>query len=178
VLVADIDGYDLPLALYWILESRTVLRTQIDGCQHGKVVRQVVTTKDLREMCQNGVTLEDLRRLYGVDATLEDFELVLPSPLIGDLGLLPCREEAIQGLSECQEASLDAREEGMILSQDVIPLLSSMDQQPEMKAEVPSYYNPLLYTVPWYPLLVVYLLSQSSNALDVWLSLEMLLRLI
>jgi len=161
-LATDIDGYDLPLALYWILESKTVLCAQIDASQHGKVVRQVVTTKDLREMCQNGVTLEDLRRLYGVDATLEDLELALPSLLIGDLGILPHSEEATQGLSD-------------------LPLLSSMDQQPvakEMKVEVPSYYNPLLYTVPWYPLLALYLLSQSSNALDVLISLEILSHLI
>src|ERR1700692_989398 len=98
-MVADIDGYDLSLALHWILESRNLLCRQIDACQHGKVVRQVATTKELREMCQNGVTLDDLRRLYGVNATLEDLELVMPSPLIGDLGILPCSEVETKGLS-------------------------------------------------------------------------------
>src|SRR5437660_8027356 len=118
-MVADIDGYDLSLALHWILESRNLLRRQIDACQHGKVVRQVATTKDLREMCQNGVTLDDLRRLYGVNATLEDLELVMPSPLIGDLGILPCSEVEPKGLSESEEESEDVEEEEWDLNGDV-----------------------------------------------------------
>ena len=117
-MVADIDGYDLSLALHWILESRNLLRRQIDACQHGKVVRQVATTKDLREMCQNGVTLDDLRRLYGVNATLEDLELVMPSPLIGDLGILPCSEVETKGLSESEESE-DVEEEEWDQNDDV-----------------------------------------------------------
>ena len=118
-MVFDIDGYDLSLALHWILESRNLLRRQIDACQHGKVVRQVATTKDLREMCQNGVTLDDLRRLYGVNATLEDLELVMPSPLIGDLGLLPCSEVETKGLSESEEECEDVEEEEWDQNEDV-----------------------------------------------------------
>lgn len=74
-----------------------------------KVMRQVVTTKDLREMCQNGVTLEDLRRLHGSDTTFADLE-ALPSLLIDNLGLLPCSEPAIQDVSEYQDASQDTME--------------------------------------------------------------------
>jgi len=261
-MVSDIDKYDLSLALHWILEGRNLLRRQIDACQHGKVVRQVATMKELREMCQNGVTLDDLRRLYGVNATLEDLELVMPSPLIGDLGILPCSEEEIKGLSESEEesedvgeeewdqsedvgeeemrASQDAREEEVSPSEDAgeeevrasqdaseeeispskdveeeevrasqgageeeissskdmeeeevrasqdageeeispsqvekskaLPLLSSMDQQAarEIEPQVPSFYDPLL---------ALCLLSQSSNMLDVLMSLEILSRL-
>jgi hypothetical protein len=102
------------------LESRNVLCTQIDACQHGKAGRQVATTKDLREMCQNGVTLDDVRRLYGVNATLEDIELMLPSPLIGDLGILPCSEVATESLSENQAESENTEKEEVSPSEDVV----------------------------------------------------------
>jgi hypothetical protein len=131
-MVADIDGYDLSLALHWILESRNLLRRQIDACQHGKVVRQVATTKDLREMCQNGVTLDDLRRLYGVNATLEDLELVMPSPLIGDLGILPCSEVETKGLSESEESE-DVEEEEWDQNDDVEE--EEWDQNDDVKEE-------------------------------------------
>jgi hypothetical protein len=73
-------------------------------------VRQVVTTKDLREMCLNGVTLDDIRSLYGVHATLEDIEPVLPPHLIDDLGMFPCREVATKSLSASQIESVHAEE--------------------------------------------------------------------
>jgi len=156
----------------------------------------VATTKDLREMCQNGVTLDDLRRLYGVNATLEDLELVMPSPLIGDLGILPCSEVETKGLSESEEESEDVGEEEVSPSEDAgeeevrasqdageegispsevekskaLSLLCSMDQQAarEIEPQVPSFYDPLL---------ALCLLSQSSNVLDVLMSLEILSRL-
>jgi hypothetical protein len=61
-------------------------------------------------MCQNGVTLDDIRRLYGVSTTLEDIELMLPSPLIGDLGILPCNELATESLSENQAEGQETEE--------------------------------------------------------------------
>jgi len=78
----------------------------------------VITTKDLREMCQNGVTLDDVRRLYGVNATLEDLELVMPSRLIGNLGILPCSKVATESLFDSQEESQDGEEEEVSTSQD------------------------------------------------------------
>jgi hypothetical protein len=179
------------------------------------VVGQVATTKELRELCQNGATLEDLRRLYGVNVTLEDLESVMPSPLIGDLGILPCSEEETKALSESEDVEeeevwdldedaveevmdqdediaedevrlrQDARDdhqnagkEEVRLRQDVgeekrhpreeeksreaLLLLLSIDPQ------VPSYYDQLL---------ALCLLSQSSNVLDILISLEILSRL-
>ncbi len=67
----------------------------------------MATTKDLRELCLNGATLDDLRRLYGVNATLEDLKSVMPSPLIDDLGILPCSEEETKALSESEEVEDD-----------------------------------------------------------------------
>ena len=78
----------------------------------------MITTKDLREMCQNGVTLDDVRRLYGVNATLEDLELVMPSRLIGNLGILPCSKVATESLFDSQEESQDGEEEEVSTSQD------------------------------------------------------------
>ena len=80
----------------------------------------MATTKDLREMCQNGVTLDDVRRLYGVNATLEDIEQTLPSPLIGDLGILPCSEVATESLSENQAESENTEAEEMSPGEEVI----------------------------------------------------------
>jgi hypothetical protein len=74
------------------------------------MVRQVVTTKDLREMCLNGVTLDDIRRLYGINATLEDVELALPSLLVDDLGILPYSEVATK-ISESQIESQHTQEQ-------------------------------------------------------------------
>ncbi len=62
----------------------------------------MLTTKELREMCQNSVTLDDIRKLYGVKATLDDVELALPAPIVEDLGILPCSKITIENLSECQ----------------------------------------------------------------------------
>jgi hypothetical protein len=179
------------------------------------VVGQVATTKDLRELCQNGATLDDLRRLYGVNVTLEDLESVMPSPLIGDLGILPYSKEEAKALSEsedmeedevwdldedtaeemrdqdedaaedearlCQDARDDHQDIGkeeVRLRQDVgeekrrpseeeqskeaLSLLLSIDPQ------VHSYYDSLL---------ALCLLSQSSNVLDILISLEILSRL-
>ncbi len=56
----------------------------------------MLTTKELREMCQNGVTLDDIRKLYGVKATLEDLELALPSRMVEDLGILPCSKRTLE----------------------------------------------------------------------------------
>src|SRR5260370_23791194 len=69
-------------------------------------------------MCQNGVTLDDVRRLYGVNATLEDLELVMPSRLIGNLGILPCSKVATESLFDSQEESQDGEEEEVSTSQD------------------------------------------------------------
>jgi len=80
----------------------------------------VITTKDLREMCQNGVTLDDVRRLYGVNATLEDLELVMPSRLIGNLGILPCSKATTESLSDSQEESQDGEEEEVSTSRDEV----------------------------------------------------------
>jgi hypothetical protein len=63
----------------------------------------MLTTKELREMCRNGITLDDIRKLYGVKATLEDVELALPAPIVEDLGILPCSSKiAGDNFSECQ----------------------------------------------------------------------------
>jgi hypothetical protein len=63
----------------------------------------MLTTKELREMCQNSVTLDDIRKLYGVKATLDDIELVLPAPIVEDLGILPCSSKVTsENSSECQ----------------------------------------------------------------------------
>jgi hypothetical protein len=67
----------------------------------------MLTTKELREMCQNSVTLDDIRKLYGVYATLEDVELALPSPMIEDLGILPCSKETL----EKSESQVESQQE-------------------------------------------------------------------
>ena len=170
------------------------------------MVRQVVTTKDLREMCQNGVTLDDLRRLYGVNATFEDLELVMPSPLISNLGILPCSKLVTESLSESQEESQDGKEEEVSPSQEAseeklgpghdeveeemstsqmkksegaLALLSSKGQQAarEIEPEAPSFYNLPQCTIPWHPLFALCLSSQTSNILDVLTSLEILSQL-
>jgi hypothetical protein len=86
------------------------------------VVGQVATTKDLRELCQNGATLDDLRRLYGVNATLEDLKSVMPSSLIGDLGILPCSKEETKALSESEDG-----EEVWDLDEDAVEELRDQD---------------------------------------------------
>ncbi len=100
-------------------------------------MREVITTKDLREMCQNGVTLDDLRKLYGVNATLEDLELIMPSLLIGNLGLLPWSKVATESLSESQEESQDGKEEEMNPGQDGKEEKMSSSQD-KMEGEVGS----------------------------------------
>jgi hypothetical protein len=63
----------------------------------------MLTTKELREMCRNGITLDDIRKLYGVKATLEDVKVALPAPIVEDLGILPCSSKiASDNFSECQ----------------------------------------------------------------------------
>ncbi len=73
-------------------------------------MKEVITTKDLREICQNGVTLDDLRKLYGVYTTLEDLELIMPSRLIDNLGILPWSKVDTE-ISESQEESQDKKKE-------------------------------------------------------------------
>jgi len=190
-------------------------------------------------MCQNGVTLDDVRKLYGVNATLEDLELVMPSRLIGNLGILPCSKEATESLFDSQEESQNGKEEEVSTSQDeveeemspseevseekvstnqgtreeemspseevseekvsinqgtreeemstsqmeksegALALLSSTGQQAarEIEPEAPSFYNPLLCTIPWHPLFALCLLPQTSNMLDVLTGLQILSQL-
>lgn len=176
----------------------------------------MATTKDLRELCLNGATLDDLRRLYGVNATLEDLESVMPSPLIGDLGILPCSEEETKALSESEDveddevwdldedavdemrdqgedvagdevkASQVARDDHQNVGKEEVRLRQDVGEEkrhsseeerskealsplPSIDPQVSSYYDPLL---------ALCLLFQSSNALDILMSLEILSRLI
>ena len=146
-------------------------------------------------MCQNGVTLDDVRRLYGVNATLEDLELVMPSRLIGNLGILPCSKVATECLFDSQEESQNGKEEEVSTSQDeveeemspsqmekregALALLSSTGQQAarEIEPEAPSFYNPPQCTIPWHPLFALCLSPQNSNILDILTSLEILSQL-
>jgi hypothetical protein len=99
------------------------------------MVRQVVTTKDLREMCQNGVTLDDLRKLYGVYTTLEDLQRVMPSLLINDLGILPCARVATKSLSESQEKHQDGKEEE-VSEEELAPGQDGMEEEMSPSEEV------------------------------------------